>query len=1136
MTMEIERLAREAADPVEAGRKMRQVYFTQVKLTNRQLAVDLLRKLFERGVGTHEVEQLAGKVIKGESRRNPDIVKNLLRLKLEDAIRCKKRINKQGWKEKRELYRVINRRGLLKDEFWSALRLDIERKWMKGKEKNQHKVDRLEVIYKGAKPYTGMVENIRVGDRELEDDEENVEKVPLAVGVEINQAEAKVLNLDPRFRDWCKITLEDVETDIDVGLDNLRREIDTLENNGGKSLSEVDETREKQFTIPIDFVAKEVDFGKMRSTSMRQNKYFEMAKPVNRRDELRLQTLKNRLMETSREVLKKTNDEKGMPKTTCYTEQEVSGIKSLLQKKKDEGVVICGTDKSQSCGVMSEEDWLTSLEPHTKDDQVVAMDEVDSAERKMMGISFQLARALRMGVGHGQEDKVRQNLRSEFVEIPNLTAKIKDHKEVIEGEPVKVRPVCGAVESPCGQLSNTLSEVINALTKFEDRYKSECISSEEMRAEIKKVNAGLNDERRAAQRLESERDEGGDGRTTPTTSEGGTEVNQEEMEEEQVPAWRLEHQRVVGSTDFKSYYPSLPIQRSAQIVKEMIIESEVKFLTDDRELGLFLASTMTRPEVMRLNLEEVVQERLHNSGAAPGITSREILSRGPVCPTKWKVQRRAPTEEERRLMLGTMVEIAINMCMNHHFYMHKELVKRQTDGAGIGLRLSEALGRAFGLSWDGKLIRKLERLNWKPLMIKRYVDDLDAVVNGVKAGTKYNEIEEKLEIIEEQVGIDREKEVDEITMRVFGEIANSIDPSIEVDVDYPSKHEDKMMPILDMKMTINSENEVVHCFYRKPQSNKFTMMARSALPDRVKRSTMSNEALRRLLCCSSNLDDIKKVKVMEDFAKMMMRSGYSEKFRHEVISDALRGHKKMQKREEEGGQPVDRDREYDKVGRRRKKQEKISRWFRKEQRETSIREGVIIIPPTPGSTLAKALKRVCEEELKGSKISLSIQERGGKQLGQLLGTSVPGASNKKHCERQNCFPCNTGQEGMCRRTGIGYEITCNLCAQTVSSQYAGESGKNMFCRGEEHIADAKRKAADKPLWKHIVEKHGGRMTIPLFQHFSMARKGVFFKPQRRKANEGVRISNLNPDTRMNSRDEFRQGTNITMRPVRGVGE
>ena len=54
-------------------------------------------------------------------------------------------------------------------------------------------------------------------------------------------------------------------------------------------------------------------------------------------------------------------------------------------------------------------------------------------------------------------------------------------------------------------------------------------------------------------------------------------------------------------------------------------------------------------------------------------------------------------------------------------------------------------------------------------------------------------------------------------------------------------------------------------------------------------------------------------------------------------------------------------------------------------------------------------------------------------------------------------------------------------------------------------------------------------------HFEMVQTGVFFKPQRRKANEGVRISHLDPETRMNSRDEFRQGTNIMMRAMRGVG-
>ena len=79
----------------------------------------------------------------------------------------------------------------------------------------------------------------------------------------------------------------------------------------------------------------------------------------------------------------------------------------------------------------------------------------------------------------------------------------------------------------------------------------------------------------------------------------------------------------------------------------------------------------------------------------------------------------------------------------------------------------------------------------------------------------------------------------------------------------------------------------------------------------------------------------------------------------------------------------------------------------------------------------------------------------------------------------------------------------------------------------------KKKAKEKPLWKHILEKHDGRMKGEIFEHFEMIQTGVFFKTQRRKANEGGRISHLDPETRMNSRDE--QGTNITMRAMRGVG-
>jgi hypothetical protein len=61
------------------------------------------------------------------------------------------------------------------------------------------------------------------------------------------------------------------------------------------------------------------------------------------------------------------------------------------------------------------------------------------------------------------------------------------------------------------------------------------------------------------------------------------------------------------------------------------------------------------------------------------------------------------------------------------------------------------------------------------------------------------------------------------------------------------------------------------------------------------------------------------------------------------------------------------------------------------------------------------------------------------------------------------------------------------------------------------------------------------MIVPMFSHFKMRAVHFFRQPQRRKANEGVRIVHLDPATRMNSKLEFRQGTNICLRVVRGVG-
>ena len=161
------------------------------------------------------------------------------------------------------------------------------------------------------------------------------------------------------------------------------------------------------------------------------------------------------------------------------------------------------------------------------------------------------------------------------------------------------------------------------------------------------------------------------------------------------------------------------------------------------------------------------------------------------------------------------------------------------------------------MEWDRRLIQRLEVLSWTPLMIKRYVDDLNAILTAVDPGVRFNQEELKLEVVEELVEGDRNKEKDEITMKVFGDVANSIDPDIEVEIDFPSKHPSKMLAILDMQMGMVG-NKVQYKFYRKPMANQYT---NSAVSDRVKRSTMTNEALRRLLSCSTNLEEHKKVEV-----------------------------------------------------------------------------------------------------------------------------------------------------------------------------------------------------------------------------------------------------------------------------------
>ena len=117
---------------------------------------------------------------------------------------------------------------------------------------------------------------------------------------------------------------------------------------------------------------------------------------------------------------------------------------------------------------------------------------------------------------------------------------------------------------------------------------------------------------------------------------------------------------------------------------------------------------------------------------------------------------------------------------------------------------------------------------------------------------------------------------------------------------------------------------------------------------------------------------------------------------------------------------MDRPREYQEGERRWRREEEKTRYYRNHGRGTTIMEGSL--SSLLHSPLANTMKKICEEELRGTNISMSVQERGGRRLGQELEVTVPGRSSKEHCKRDKCFPCHSGMEGVCRKMGVGYQM------------------------------------------------------------------------------------------------------------------
>ena len=263
-------------------------------------------------------------------------------------------------------------------------------------------------------------------------------------------------------------------------------------------------------------------------------------------------------------------------------------------------------------------------------------------------------------------------------------------------------------------------------------------------------------------------------------------------------------------------------------------------------------------------------------------------------------------------MLSKFVELAVMEVFSAHVYEYGGRIYEQADGGPIGLSLSGAIGRTTMAVWDGEVGRLYRRNGIKMRFRRRYVNNCNGAMESWRKGWRWNgsRMEWRRKWEKEEI-ILRERD-DVRCWREWGKMVDTVWSFIKVTYDCPGLNSNGLVPILDVNIRMEWQEEevegvgsvkmqqIVFRFYQKPMNSPYVIMANSAMPMKVKVTTMVQEVIRRLRNMSKW---VKREGVQEEMTKFcvkMKMSGYKEGVRRDVLLSGIKGYERMKSNHEEG--------------------------------------------------------------------------------------------------------------------------------------------------------------------------------------------------------------------------------------------
>ena len=174
---------------------------------------------------------------------------------------------------------------------------------------------------------------------------------------------------------------------------------------------------------------------------------------------------------------------------------------------------------------------------------------------------------------------------------------------------------------------------------------------------------------------------------------------------------KSKNQVVVGS-DVEALYPSLQDTQVAEIIFNAIMETKVGFEGVNHQEGArYIVLNCTEQECRLGPLGRVSPRRRFKKETRPGVTGAGPLGAEVGDQEQWKFPRVTLTEREKRLIIATVMRIAVLTLFQTHTYSFGGKYYLQKEGGPIGLRSTCCIARLVMLWWDEELLKVLVKNN-----------------------------------------------------------------------------------------------------------------------------------------------------------------------------------------------------------------------------------------------------------------------------------------------------------------------------------------------------------------------------------------------------------------------------------------